>query len=243
MIIDIRILPDSPSDPPRQVALLCLKNLLIRFDPEPARKADAPDQKIREFELMDVSTSGVLCSVLLFEAKRVGLAVRNIRSDILQLDEQMDRDPAAVTLDQILDIKDRLLRLLSVAEEQLECFEAVTEPDGDVLDFSKLKGSVRLLLAAAGSTERMAGRLEKRVADLRQRYDAHQQEKLNHRLAILTVISAIFLPLTLIAGIWGMNFEGMPELKHPMGYPMALSLMATIAAAMLWVFRRKGWFD
>jgi magnesium transporter len=181
--------------------------------------------------------------VLLYEAKRVGRAVRNIRTDILQLDDQMDRDPAAVSLDQILSAKDQLLRLLSVSEEQLECFEAVTEPGIDALDFSKLKGSARLLLAAAGSTERMANRLEKRVADLRQRYDAHQQEKLNHRLAILTILSAVFLPLTLIAGIWGMNFEQMPELGLPVGYPMALTTMALIAGILLWIFHRNGWFD
>jgi magnesium transporter len=94
----------------------------------------------------------------------------------------------------------------------------------------------------AGFSERMAARLEKRVADLRQRYDAHQQEKLNHRLAVLTVVSAIFLPLTLVAGIWGMNFERMPELAHPWGYPAALVLMVGIAGGMLWLFRRRGWF-
>ena len=99
------------------------------------------------------------------------------------------------------------------------------------------------MLATAGSSERMAGRLEKRVGDLRQRYDAHQQEKINHRLAVLTIISAVFLPLTLIAGIWGMNFEGMPELSHPHAYYIALALMACLGGGLLWYFRRRGWFD
>ena len=89
----------------------------------------------------------------------------------------------------------------------------------------------------------MSERLEKRITDLRQRFDANQQEKLNHRLGILTVISAIFLPLTLIAGIWGMNFEHMPELGLPLGYPIALTIMACIAGGMLWFFHRRGWFD
>ena len=135
------------------------------------------------------------------------------------------------------------LRLVAVAEEQLDSFEAVTAPGNERLDLSDLQGTVHLLSSVAGSSERMAERLEKRIADLRQRYDSHQQEKLNHRLAVLTMVSAIFLPLTLVAGIWGMNFEQMPELSHPLGYPAALALMAGLAGGMLWFFRRKGWFD
>ena len=85
--------------------------------------------------------------------------------------------------------------------------------------------------------------MEKRIADLRQRYDAHQQEKLNHRLAVLTMVSAIFLPMTLVAGIWGMNFEKMPELAQSLGYPAALTLMAVLGGGMLWFFRSRGWFE
>ena len=51
------------------------------------------------------------------------------------------------------------------------------------------------------------------------------------------------MPLTLIAGIYGMNFNYMPELGLTLGYPTVLGIMATIAAVMLWVFYRRGWFD
>ena len=58
---------------------------------------------------------------------------------------------------------------------------------------------------------------------------------MNSRLQILTVISAVFLPLTLLAGIYGMNFENMPELQESYGYPAVLGLMVMIAAVMLYV--------
>ena len=51
------------------------------------------------------------------------------------------------------------------------------------------------------------------------------QERANRRLGILTLLSAIFMPLTFMAGIWGMNFEGMPELKVPLAYPSVLGIM------------------
>ena len=63
----------------------------------------------------------------------------------------------------------------------------------------------------------------------------------NEIMRVLTVFSAIMLPLSLIAGIYGMNFEHMPELHWLGGYWYALGLMAIIAVAMLIFFRRKGW--
>ena len=58
---------------------------------------------------------------------------------------------------------------------------------------------------------------------------------------VLTVVSSIMLPLTLIAGIYGMNFERMPELKWELGYPGALGVMLTVGLGLLAAFWRLGW--
>ncbi len=63
----------------------------------------------------------------------------------------------------------------------------------------------------------------------------------NETMKVLTIFSAIMLPLTLIAGIYGMNFEYQPEFKWRYGYWWALGLMAVIAATMLYWFWRSGW--
>ena len=63
----------------------------------------------------------------------------------------------------------------------------------------------------------------------------------NEIMRVLTVFSALILPMTLVAGIYGMNFQHMPELRWILGYPFALGLMAVIAIALLVFFRRKGW--
>jgi len=64
----------------------------------------------------------------------------------------------------------------------------------------------------------------------------------NEVMQVLTVIASIFIPLTFIAGVYGMNFAVMPELGWRFGYPFALLLMAACAAGMLWYFKRKKWF-
>jgi len=73
-------------------------------------------------------------------------------------------------------------------------------------------------------------------------FHMHSQDKTNRRLDILTILSAIFMPSTLMAGIWGMNVEFMPELKLSFAYPVALGLMAALGAGMFCFFRKKGWF-
>ncbi|MCA9300173.1 MAG: magnesium/cobalt transporter CorA [Phycisphaerales bacterium] len=63
----------------------------------------------------------------------------------------------------------------------------------------------------------------------------------NEVMKVLTIMASIFIPLTFMAGIYGMNFEGMPELRVWWTYPLLLLLMAMVATGMLLFFRRKGW--
>jgi len=63
----------------------------------------------------------------------------------------------------------------------------------------------------------------------------------NEVMRVLTIMASVFIPLTFIAGIYGMNFERMPELSMPYAYPAVWVLMTTTALAMLLYFKRKGW--
>lgn len=67
--------------------------------------------------------------------------------------------------------------------------------------------------------------------------------RMNEIMKVLTIISTIFIPLTFIAGIYGMNFAFMPELQWRWGYAACLLLMALCAAVMIWLFKRVGWLD
>ncbi len=73
-------------------------------------------------------------------------------------------------------------------------------------------------------------------------YLSAQNQRLNEVMKVLTVISTLFIPLTFIASIYGMNFEKMPELHWRYGYAWALGLMAVTAAGLIAFFRRKGWW-
>ena len=95
-----------------------------------------------------------------------------------------------------------------------------------------------------------------KVQALHERMDSHRSlldslenlylssvgQRTNEVVRTLTVFSAIFLPLTFIVGLYGMNFKVMPELEWAWGYPMALVLMAIVAASMIfWMRQKKFW--
>ena len=68
------------------------------------------------------------------------------------------------------------------------------------------------------------------------------QQDADNRLRILTIISVVFLPLTFIAGIYGMNFQHMPELQGRYSYLLVLATMLIVGLTLVWFFSRRGWF-
>lgn len=72
-------------------------------------------------------------------------------------------------------------------------------------------------------------------------YLSMNANKMNEVMKFLTIISTIFIPVTFIAGVYGMNFDYMPELRHPYGYFIVMFVMICIIVFLLFYFRRKKW--
>ena len=72
-------------------------------------------------------------------------------------------------------------------------------------------------------------------------YYAIVSNRMNSVMKTLTVFTAIFMPLTFIAGIYGMNFDNMPELKWEYGYFITLGVMGAVFIGLIIYFRRRGW--
>ncbi len=72
-------------------------------------------------------------------------------------------------------------------------------------------------------------------------YISLSSQRTNEVMRVLTVFAVFFMPLTFIVGIYGMNFDIMPELRHPLGYPAVMLVMGTITLGIYLWFKRKGW--
>jgi magnesium transporter len=81
------------------------------------------------------------------------------------------------------------------------------------------------------------------TADMRDSYLSINSNRMNKIMTILTVISSIFIPLTFIVGIYGMNFDYMPELKWRFGYFIIMGIVVAIGIAMFLWFKIKGWLN
>lgn len=79
------------------------------------------------------------------------------------------------------------------------------------------------------------------ASDLIEGYISLASHRLNHIMKVLTIVTAIFVPLGFLAGIYGMNFENMPELHSQSGYFILLGIMSAIATALMLLFRRMRW--
>jgi magnesium transporter len=79
------------------------------------------------------------------------------------------------------------------------------------------------------------------LASLHETYLSVTNLRLGEIMKFLTLFTAILMPLTVITGIYGMNFDDMPEIHSAWGYPATLGIMAVVALGVVWFFRRRGW--
>ena len=84
--------------------------------------------------------------------------------------------------------------------------------------------------------------LQENVIQLRELYQAQLDAKQNKVMCILTVVTTLFLPLSLLTGWYGMNFRNMPELTAEHGYLVICIVSAVCVLVELWIFKRKKWF-
>lgn len=158
--------------------------------------------------------------------------------DAIMLAEPQD----GVLLDRIFDVKRAVLRLRRVLSPQREVVNKLARGDVRIID-----PNVRIyfrdiydhLVRITDINENLRDIISS-VLDL---YLTVASNRMNEIMKTLTIVSVIFLPLTLVAGIYGMNFAHMPELTWQYGYFVALGLMGMIAAGFLYYFYRKGWIE
>ena len=241
----IPVLADIEGSPERDyLALLCRENLLLSFH----RKSLFNPQQLATLHeaedlLPDRSVAGLVSAVTLDLSQECLGQAADMRTTIRALEERKDLEPDAVEAQEILDLRSELLVLDAVVSDQLPSLRALGSTDKPFFKLKDAQEYMNCALANLQAADRSVDRLGERISALRAGFQMHAQDKTNRKLGMLTILSAIFMPITLLAGIWGMNFETMPELKYAFAYPMALGLMALIGSGMYLYFRRSGWFD
>ena len=167
---------------------------------------------------------------------------RETRHTIDALSHSIDQHLADHLLDDIRDLINQVGRLESATEDRIILTATLLTWKSQFFALNEVRPHVQEVLNGLNQFQRWLENLEKRLRGLSQLYNFSLQETTNSRLRVLTAISAIFMPLTLIGAIYGMNFQNMPELNEPYAYFLVLGLMVFIAGGLgVWFFLR-GWF-
>ncbi|WP_341906890.1 magnesium/cobalt transporter CorA [Fluviicola taffensis] len=166
--------------------------------------------------------------------------VGEISINIELLDKIVLRNPKSEVLRKVEWEKRKLLDLRKIVFPMKELMGQLDRVENELIIednihyFRELKDICYSLIDEIESQKQMLDG----VANL---YYAIQGQRMNEVMKVLTVTSAIFIPLTFIVGVYGMNFENMPELKSHNGYYMIWGVMIFITAALVFVFWKRGW--
>ncbi len=192
--------------------------------------------------LVAANTAGMLHWLLIAVLKKTVNDYYRIRTRTMDMARTLDSDRTTVDARDILDLKRTVTPLGVLFEDQMTCVMELHQSRSETLRLETIHTEVAELLQDLQRGMTIIARLEDRVRDLYQFHLQTLEETTNRRLKVLTVLAAVYLPSTLIAGIYGMNFQYIPILGMRFGYAAALTIMIGLVIGQLWFFHRRGWF-
>lgn len=167
---------------------------------------------------------------------------------IEELEEEVIQNPTNQTLHKIYQVRRELLQLRRSIWPQRDAINTLIRDSSDLIS-EEVQFHLRDCYDHIVQVIEMVETYRELASGLMDVYMSAVGNKMNEVMKLLTVVSAIFIPLTFIAGIYGMNFNtekspyNMPELNWYLGYPLCLGVMATIACILLTIFKKRGWLD
>jgi magnesium transporter len=164
----------------------------------------------------------------------------HIHSTLDRIEEKVFGKPTQQLLLRMLKLKRRIILLRKLLMYEREVTARLARGDFTLIDEREMAYYRNVYDHVVRFTELVEAAREM-ATDLMQTHLSVSSHKLNEVMKVLTMISTVVLPMTLVAGIYGMNFDYMPELKEGWGYPFALVVMLLLGAGSFLFFRWKKW--
>ena len=142
--------------------------------------------------------------------------------------------------DRLNDIRSDIREMTIHYEQLMDLGQELEENENNFFKAENLR-YFRLFLNRMSMLHDTLAFLRDYTMQLRDLYQSHLDVKQNRIMTVLTVVTTIFMPLTLIAGWYGMNFKYMPELSWSLGYPIIIVISVLIALGSLLFFKAKKW--
>ncbi|MCD8871208.1 magnesium/cobalt transporter CorA [Staphylococcus gallinarum] len=217
-------------------------NMLITYHHKPFAILSDVEQLITEYFQPDLDTSDLVLHILDKMVDSYFKPITEIEDKVYAFeDHQVDESTNKTVMDKVYKIRSQIIQIKRIIYPMRELVDDLKESHILLVDNKNhmyiqhiddhLIKQVNILKIAQEMTN-----------EIRDNYSSYTSYKMNSVMQVLTLVSVIFLPLTLVTGIYGMNFTNMPELKWHYGYYMVLCLMLLISIACIIYFKRKKWF-
>jgi magnesium transporter len=225
-----------------QLSLVLGPNWVLTFQENEGDVFDFVRERIRSDKgrIRKMGADYLLYAVVDAVVDNYFLILEKMGEKIEEIEDKLVADPAPETLQSIHNLKSQMIFLrrsvwpLREAINRLERWESpLIQKSTDLYLRDVYDHTIQVIDAIETFRDMLSGMLDIYLSSV--------SNRMNEVMKVLTIIATIFIPLTLVAGLYGMNFKYMPELEWPWGYPFVLLFMLTIGVVMVIYFRRKRW--
>ncbi|MBZ0206004.1 MAG: magnesium/cobalt transporter CorA [Flavobacteriales bacterium] len=234
--------PDGEEVWSEQVSFVLGKGFVISFQSEAGDVMDPVRDRIRNKvgRLRKKGADFLLYSLLDVIVDNYFSIVEDLGRQIEAMEERVTERPRESDLLAMQELRRKLIAVSRQVTPTRELAGRMNIIPSNLID----KGTKRYINDLQDHTVYIAESIamfRDQLANLENTYHAGLNMRMGQVMKLLTVISTIFIPLTFIVGVYGMNFDHMPELHWRYGYYAVMGVMLLISLVMLWLFRRKGW--
>lgn len=168
------------------------------------------------------------------------IILERLGEEIEFLEEELETNPTPETVQTIHDLEREMIFLRKSVWPLREVISGLERGESSLIQESTriylrdvYDHTIQVMDAVETFREMLSGMLDIYLSSI--------SNRMNEVMKVLTIIATIFIPLTFIVGIYGMNFRYMPELERPWAYPMVLLFMLAVGLLMVFYFRKKRW--
>lgn len=167
--------------------------------------------------------------------------VRRLEARLEEIDDLVFERPADRYLAELTNYKTRLRRMRRFLAYHTQAFAQMADQVDEDLTPAEQRG-LKGVQERLDRLNALCGTFYDMCGDLVDGYISLASHRMNQIMKVLTMVTVVFVPLGFLAGIYGMNFETMPELSFKYAYFVLLGTMALVASSILYIFHRKHWF-
>lgn len=227
------------------INVLLKDNVFITYHDEDIEATDEIDALAKELEEEAPSNLTPKVAAMMLLDKIVDFyteTVESIEDNVLSFEKRHSKDKKQhYIMDDIFDLRAKLIRIKGIIVPMSELVDEL-ERDQHMIETEHDHHYIHHIQDHMIKQKNIIKNSQELTDEIRNNHESYNNYRMNRVMQMLTLVSTVFLPLTLIAGIYGMNFEYMPELKWKYGYFTVLIVMALLLVVSMVYFKKKKWY-